>query len=126
MIPADVLASMRAIAETARPDTATIQRLTETVDNIGGFTNGYATAATVSCRITRLMSKEDEVLFGNRASGRVTFTAFFPHDVDLRPTDRVVVTYAGGASPTTTYEVVGVRAPTSDQVHVRALLVVRS
>lgn len=121
MLSTEALAGLRTIAARALPDTASIQRMTQTVDARGNTTDAYATASTVACRVSRAGNQADERILAERVTGRSAFTVYLPHDADARETDRIVVTPVDPALTVQTYEVVGVLAPTSYMVHVRAV-----
>lgn len=110
------LAVLRAMVETILPDTAQIQRMTQVVDDRGNTTDTYAPTSTVACHVTRSGNQPDERIVAERIVGRSAFTLYLPHDADVRESDRIVVASLGQ-----TYEVIGVLAPTSYQVHVRAV-----
>lgn len=115
------LAGLRAIAATALPDTAQVQRLTQVVDDIGGTTDTYATVSTVACRVSRTGNQPSERIVAERITGRSAFTIFLSHDADVRESDRIVVTSTDPAFAAQTYEVIGVMAPTTWMVHTRAV-----
>jgi head-tail adaptor len=121
LLSTETLGGLRTLAATALPESADVQRRTQVVDDVGGTVDTYATASTVACRVSRLGNAAEERIIGDRIAGRSAFTVFLPWDADVRESDRLVVTPADPALSTQTYEVAGVLAPTSYQVHVRCV-----
>lgn len=121
MLSTEALAGLRAVAATALPDAAQVQRLAQASDGAGGFTDTYATASTAACRVSRSGLRPDERIIAERVLNRTAFVVYLPHDADVRESDRLVVTPVDPAMSVQTYEVVGVLAPTSWMVNVRAV-----
>lgn len=121
MLSTEALAGLRGIAARALPDTAAVQRMTQVVDIRGNTTDTYATASTVACRVSRSGNQADERILAERVTGRSAFTVYLPYDADVRETDRLAVTSSDPSFDPQTYEVVGVLAPTTWMVHVRAV-----
>ena len=94
---------MRAIAEEALPGTAVIQSGTLASDGGGGYTETFAAAGTVSCRVAPVTSRggaEGEV--GGRIEQDAEYIITLPAATSVETDDRIVV----GAI---TYNVVAVR-----------------
>lgn len=85
------LTDMQTIAESALPDTATIQRKTRTADSIGGATVVWANLATVACRFTPAGGSPQERLIAQRLSPRSVFRITLPAETDVRAADRIVI-----------------------------------
>jgi SPP1 family predicted phage head-tail adaptor len=113
LIPDALLSGLRTVADSVRSETARISRATPTADGQGGVTDAWATVAAVSCYVTAMRTQAAEGVVADQLQGRVGFYVYLPHDADVRAQDRLVV-------GTRTYEVLGVQAPTSLLVHVRA------
>lgn len=102
------LSSLRALADQFRPDTAVIQRATETTSGDGTVTT-WATVATVTCRVSRVGQGGNE-----QTGGDTSITAIgqrrikLPPGTDVTPRDRIVVggvTYEVADVPKISYEV---------------------
>src|SRR5215207_8278303 len=82
---------LRHLSETVigMPDACEIQRFTWTEDDDGNQVQTWATVAETKCRRAGLGGTETAVagMLASESSER----AFFPHTVDLRPQDRVLV-----------------------------------
>lgn len=109
---ADVV-SMRALANQALWDTATIQRATATTDGGGGTTSTWATVATVACRIAPVGGGESAGTQGERISDESTAVVTLPAGTDVTEADRIVL----GA---VTYEVTLVRRRLTVEITRRA------
>lgn len=102
MLTAGDIAAMRGTAESALPDTATLERLTSTSDGGGGFTEAWATqGAAIPCRIAPLGGGEGGNA-GGRVSDETSHVVSLPAETDVTESDRLVI--AGR-----TYEVTVVR-----------------
>lgn len=121
MLSTEALTGLRDIASRALPDTAQIQRPTETTDARGNTTDAFAPASTVACRVSRAGNTADERILAERVTGRSAFTVYLPYDADVRETDRIAVSSSDPSFSAQTYEVVGVLSPTTWMVHVRAV-----
>lgn len=120
MLSAAALDGLRGTVAGALTDSCDVQRPTDVPDGAGGFTQTYATASTVACRVARSgMQSPDEAVFADRLGTRTPFTVYLAWDADVREADRLVVTLPTG---TQTYEVVGVVAPTTSMVWVRCVV----
>jgi len=89
LIPDKELAAIQAAIKTTMPDTAVIQALTLTADGQGGFTEAWAAAGTVVCRL-------DNAGGGSETTGAAlrsysTWTLSVPVDADLTTDNRVVI-----------------------------------
>ena len=88
MIPLEFL---RGIQETYLPDTAVIQRATETSTG-DGTSQSWATHLTVDCRVSPLASSATENLGGGGALAAVSlWTIWLPALTDVTVEDRIVV-----------------------------------
>lgn len=99
LLSAAQLTSMRATADLALPDSAVLSRATLTSDGMGGYTESWATTATVACRLdppgnARLDQWQEKIM--NRAA----FILSVPDDTDIQSQDRASVSGS-------TYEVLG-------------------
>jgi head-tail adaptor len=101
MLTAADIASLRAAQEAALPETVTISRLTLADNGAGGFSESWATAATVSGRIGPYNRQASESIVAERLGGRAGYTVTLPALTDVREADRLVV-------GTRTFEVVQV------------------
>lgn len=85
------LATMRATAAAALPDTCTIQRDTPTADGMGGQTSSWANAATnVPCRYSPDQVADGERELGGKITAVNGWRFTFAYDADVRPADRIV------------------------------------
>ena len=97
------LAGLRELTAQFRPDTATIQRATDTSTG-DGTSQSWATVATVSCRVSRIGSGGNEQLGGDASIQAIGQRRIkLPALTDVTPRDRIVISG-------TTYEVVDVPA----------------
>lgn len=112
LVSAPTLALLRQVAAAALPDTAQVERYTTTSDGMGGANAAWTVVATYPCRVSRIPQIPREGAVADQLAGRVPFYVFLPFDADATGQDRIL---ALGE----TYEVLGVHAPTSYQVHVR-------
>lgn len=117
----DAVTGLRAVARSFLPDSAQIQRLSQVSDGAGGETDTYTPASTVACRVSRAGLRPVEAIIANRLGNRTGFTVDLAADADVRESDRLVVTPADPSSSAQTYEVIGVLAPTTWMVVVRAV-----
>lgn len=94
-------------------ETATVHRLSHVVDTTGGFIDTYTAVATYPCSFSAFpitpIERENTITVQNVAFWRFVF----PHDADIRPTDRLVVgersfevVNAGGPSINTHVQVI--------------------
>lgn len=89
MISADALSGMRATAELALPDTCQVQRATKASDGAGGFTEVWATVATVACRLSP--SGGAEKIIAEKLSQVNPVTITVPVGTSVQTGDRIVV-----------------------------------
>jgi SPP1 family predicted phage head-tail adaptor len=101
MLTAGDIAGMRATADTALPDVATVQRATTVSDGGGGTTTSWADVATVACRIAPAGGGEGATA-GERVVDESTHVISLPAEADVTELDRLIV---GGQ----TYDVTLVR-----------------
>lgn len=107
------LAFLRDVASQFRPDTAVIQRASES-NTSGGVTQTFATLATVTCRVSRIGQGGEEGAGANGATMAVGQRRIkLPAGQDVTPKDRIVT---GGV----TYEVVDVQS-ISNEVETTAI-----
>lgn len=119
LLSAATLSGLRSTVAGALTDVAAVHRITQVSDGAGGSTSSDAVASTVACRVARSgMQSATESLYADRLGSRAPFTVYLAWDVDIRESDRLVVTLPTG---TQTYEVLGVLAPTTSMVYVRCL-----
>ncbi|HEV8639451.1 MAG TPA: head-tail adaptor protein [Chloroflexota bacterium] len=119
LLTVEMLAGLRTSVAGALTDSCAVQRIAQVSDGAGGFTDAYATASTVACRVARSgMQSPDEAVFADRLGTRTPFTVYLPWDADVRESDRLAVTLPTGVQ---TYEVLGVVAPTTSMVFVRCV-----
>lgn len=120
MLTATEIAAMRAVLDTSLPDSGTIVRATLVDNGAGGQTPTWAAAGTVLCRVSPTpLTPTEQVDASDAPAARRAFVVTFPHGTDVRATDRVQF---GGD----TYELVGVDAPRSWSLDVRANAIRRS
>lgn len=83
------LAVMRANANDYLPNTAVIHRLTQASDGQGGFTDTWAAAGTVSCRISPSGGGERSV--AEKLANVSSWTVTLPHSTVVTTADRLVI-----------------------------------
>lgn len=93
------IAGMQATADLALPDSATIQRASLASDGMGGYTETWATVATVSCRLdppgnARLDQWQEKIM------NRAVYILNTPASTDIQSQDRATVNGS-------VYEVIG-------------------
>lgn len=108
MISAAELTRMRAVAQRSMPGTAVIQSGTLTSDGGGGYTDSFAAAGTVPCRVAPMISMNESEI-GERISADADWMITLPAGTSVSSDDRLVTD--GG-----TFTVVGVRGPRSYEV----------
>ena len=91
MLTATELAAMRATQATAMPDTCVISRPTLTPDGAGGQTEGFATVATVACRVGPMGNRGEERAIAERMGAVTPYMVTVPTTTDVRTQDRIVV-----------------------------------
>ena len=102
MLSATEIATMRAALDASLPDSATVKRRTLTSDGAGGFTESWATQATVACRLAPSGLSPAERVISDKVTATSTWTITMPALTDVGVADRIVI---GGSR---TFEVVGV------------------
>ncbi len=85
------LAAMRSTLNSSLPDTAQVQRKSLTSDGAGGFTETWATVATMACRVAPSGQSPQERVIAERLTAMSTWTVTLPAGTDVQPADRVVV-----------------------------------
>lgn len=89
MLNAAELERMRAVAETALPDTCVVSSQTYVSDGGGGGSVTWTAAGTFPCRVAPLGG--DERLYGGRLSPDSDSVITLPHDATISEQSRVVV-----------------------------------
>lgn len=110
------LDAMRSTLNQSLPDTAQVQRVTRTSDGMGGFTETWATVATVACRVSPSGNTPTEQVAAERVQDHVLWTLTLPAETDVTAADLIVV-------GSRTFEVVGVLAPRSYEIATRVVAV---
>lgn len=88
-IPSAELSAVRDAVANVLPDSCIIQRLAETSDGQGGFTQAWAAVGTVDCR---LVAKSGNTrALGGQQNTVGAYTLTVPHDTDIQASDRVVI-----------------------------------
>ena len=114
MLTSADIAGMRTVIQTTLQGTAYIMRATEVSDDMGGVTQTFGTAGTVSCHLSPravVEAGEDDTASRIVTEGLKTLTC--PSTADLRTTDRVRVSG-------TDYEVLSVSTPRTWALSLRA------
>lgn len=91
MLTAAELAAMRATQAEAMPDTCIVSRPTLTADGSGGQTEGWATAATVACRVAPMGARGAERAIAERMGAVMAYVVTVSTTTDVRSQDRIVV-----------------------------------
>jgi len=90
-ISAAELARMQATAEDHLPDTCTIQVVTQTMDEIGGWSESWAdTYTSVACRLAAVQARAAEAIVGAELAAVTSWVLTVAHDQALDETMRVV------------------------------------
>jgi SPP1 family predicted phage head-tail adaptor len=89
MLTTAEITAMRATADTALPDVATVQRATTVSDGGGGTTTSWADVATVACRIAPAGGGEGAT--GGRIVDESTAIVTLPADTDVVEADRLLI-----------------------------------
>ena len=111
MLTAAEITAMQSTVNSALPDSATISRVTLTTTSLGGSSEGWATVATVACRVSPLVvSSAVERAAADVEMAVSPWVITLPANTDIRITDRVVV----GAR---TFEVVSLQVRRSWELH---------
>ena len=91
MLSATEIDAMRSTLDDSLPDTAQVQRKTLTGDGAGGYTESWATVATVACRVAPSGQSPQERVIAERLTATSTWTLTIPALTDVQPADRIVV-----------------------------------
>lgn len=83
------IASMRTTLERTLPDTAVVSRPTNVSDGAGGWTQTWATVATVACRVA--VPSGGEVVIAGKLDAVGTWTITLPALTDVAAADRIAV-----------------------------------
>jgi head-tail adaptor len=103
MLSTDDLVAMRTTLEDSLPDSCQVSRKTATSDSAGGFTESWATVATVDCRVSASGRSPQERAIADKLTGVSVWTITLPASTDVAIADRLVV-------GTRSFEVAGVLA----------------
>lgn len=95
MIGADEMTALRAVAESAMPDTCKVERQTKTSDGMGGYTESWSTTATVKCRIAENKHQNREHEIGGKVQSSGSHIVRVPYATSVNESDRLVVTTGG-------------------------------
>ena len=106
MLDSNELTAMRDELELALIDPCSIARRTLTADGQGGSTESWAVAGTCLARVSPSATQFAQGARGDRLSSDGEWIVTTPTDTDVRSADRLDIL-------STTYEVVGVKAPRS-------------
>jgi SPP1 family predicted phage head-tail adaptor len=90
MLTTAEITAMRATADTALPDLATVQRATTVSDGGGGTTTSWADVATVACRIAPAGGGEGATT-GERVVDESTHILTLPAVADITEADRLLI-----------------------------------
>lgn len=90
VITAAQLAAMQATVAQTLTETATVKRLTRASDGMGGTTETWATAATVSCSRSRQLNQAEQAV-ADRLSVVSAWIVRVPAAADVRNADRLVI-----------------------------------
>lgn len=82
------LAGLRADLETLLPDTCVIQSLTQIADGQGGFTDSWAAAGTVLCRLDNVSGRKSDFARSMQSFSQWVLTV--PQDTTITTANRVV------------------------------------
>ena len=85
------LAGFRATQDENLPDTCTISRATLVADGMGGFTETWATVATVACRLGVAGTRPNEVESSEQLRNVADFVFTFPRGTSVLNGDRIVM-----------------------------------
>lgn len=90
MLSVAELAEMRTVQGLAQAGTAVISRKTLTADGMGGFTETWAAAGTVSCRVWPATESGAESLLADRITESDAWVITLPYATDITAKDRIV------------------------------------
>ena len=104
---------MRTVLNTTLDGTAYILTDTQTVDDIGGYSDSWGTAGTVACHLSPRNVQESETVGAGRILSEASRVLTCAGTVSLSPTQRVKV-------DSVEYEVLAVSTPRTWQLALRA------
>jgi hypothetical protein len=106
MMSATGLATWKAVALRAMPDTATILRPT-TASTPGGFSQNFVPVGTTPCRLyASVLASGGEQISAAELASTMVYTMTMPPGTDVQPRDRVQV-------QGTTFEVIAIKGASS-------------
>ena len=85
------LTAMRATQDENLPDTCTISRATLAADGMGGFTETWATVATVACRLGVAGTRPNEATTSDQVRNVADFVFTLPNGTNVLNGDRIVL-----------------------------------
>lgn len=91
ILTAAELAALRLDVAGMLPQTVTIQRATETVDDYGHAAKSFATVATVAGRVDPLAQMSGQSIVANQEEGRAYYRLSVEYDANLVDGDQVIV-----------------------------------
>jgi len=103
MLTTAQMAAMQAVQTAAMSQTATITRLTNVSDGMGGYTQ-TATTSTAACRVAPSLNMPVATVFAGRLNEGLPWRVYLPAGTDVQEGDRLTI---GSRS----YEVLGILAP---------------
>lgn len=115
MLTTSDIAGMRATLDLSLPGTAIIVRPSGSSDGMGGVTDAWAAAGTVSARLSPSGSGSDQIA-GGQVINEAPWTVTVPASTDVRTTDRITISGQ-------TLEVVAITSPRSYETCLRAACV---
>lgn len=110
----NMLTGIRKVLDASLTETATVQRVTRTGDGMGGFSESWATVATVSARVAPLGNSPQERVIAERLTGVTLWTVTLPAGTDVTDADRIGISGR-------TFEVTGMLGPQSLEAARRAV-----
>lgn len=91
ILTAAELAALRLDVAGMLPQTVTIQRATETVDDYGHAAKSWSTVDTVAGRVDPLAQMSGQSIIASQEEGRVYYRLSVEYDADLVDGDQVIV-----------------------------------
>ena len=88
MLTSGELKSMRATAEEAMPNQASIVRVTTGSDGMGGSTTTEAVVGTYRARLGSV-AEQDQAIYADKLGGKVGFVISLPARTDVQVRDRI-------------------------------------
>ncbi len=85
------LAQLRVDVLIMLPDTATIQRATESVDGYGNVSLAWVTVDTASCRIDPFKQRDSEGIVALREANKAWYQLTLEYDANIAMGDRLVI-----------------------------------